>query len=245
MDINPDIFDSRMTVPGSAAVYGSSMSGKTNLVFDWIKNAHLAFDRNFSKIYYIYGIYSPKFDQFREERPDIIFTDDYRDISDSEDGEPILCIYDDKQLDFESNIDERNHMHDVLFRSIHHKTRFCVFICQSLFSKKLRQAFLNIKYHIIFPNGRDSKILKYLNSQMFPGHPSYLSDSMEHSSKEPYGYLFLNCSANVHSNFRVTNFVVPKKSACCYLPKNVENSRVSRVSTSIGQQQNSRKEETY
>lgn len=223
MNSEPDVFDSRLIWPATMCVYGTSLSGKTSLVLDLIANRDKVFKVKVNKVFYIYTSMQKVFEEFVKVHPDVTFTTDQNDIP-SNPEEPLLIIYDDKMIQFQSS--DNTYISDVFIQKNHHSGVFTILILQSLFPKNLKCVTSNSTYHIVFPNFRDKSALSHLARQVCPGQPQFLHEAMKDCcATQKFGYLLLDCSSSQHDKFRCRNFIYPTISSKIYVPKDGADTR--------------------
>lgn len=221
--MEPDVFDAKLRFPGSMCIFAKSQSGKTELVFKMLKNRQQVWNRTIPRIYYVYSVFSPRFDEIKAEMPEINFLTSFRDVPETG-GEPTIIVHDDKQLDYETNKEELNYLLSVFFKGCHHSNIFFICTFQTIFTQNpgLRKVFLNSVYHVVFFNQRDQRTLDRLNTQIFPESRSLLRTAMRVASQEPFAFLLIDCSQQAHINFRIRNFVFPTANALVFSALNVE-----------------------
>jgi hypothetical protein len=103
----------------------ASMSGKTTCILDMILKKDVIFDVNIKKVFYVFKTYQERFRDFTVDGTDITFMSDYCDVP-SDANEPIMVVYDDMMLDFQSQ-DNKN-ITDLFTRGVHHNGKGMVVI---------------------------------------------------------------------------------------------------------------------
>ena len=111
-----------------------------------------------------------------------------------------------------------------LFTSIsHHANCSILMVLQHLFMKTRVMRVLSTNAHVttLFRSPRDMLSLRYLNSQMYPGSPKYLTWAFQDATlNEPYSSLDIDCSPQSDDVTRVRKSSFPgDKQIICYLPE--------------------------
>jgi hypothetical protein len=96
-----------------------------------------------------------------------------------------------------------------------------LYLTQNLFppGKLSRTISLNSHYMLIFRNPRDSLGVSTLARQMFPKHTKYLLDAFHDATREPYGYLVIDCHQLTPENMRLRTSILPKEKQIVYVKR--------------------------
>ena len=141
--------------------------------------------------------------------------------------------FDDEEL-FPSHQDHLIILDDLIFQASdhpevvkiftqyrHHKNMSVFLLSQNIFhqGKHSRTISLNSNYLILFKNPRDKLQMNILAQQMFPSNKSFFLESFEDATREPHGYLILDCTPTCPDRFRLRSGLLPREWPCVYLPK--------------------------
>ena len=93
----------------------------------------------------------------------------------------------------------------------HHGNCSVFFLSQNLFfaNRRYRSISLNAKYLFILKNPRDQSQILSLAKQISPYRPNFLIESFQESVKNPYGYLFLDCTQQTSAILRIRSNILP------------------------------------
>ena len=188
--------------PFTCLISGPTGSGKSELLFNILKNINKYFDESPTKIIYCYGAFQEKFKEF----PYIQFNHGLIDTDDLNSNEKNLIIIDDL-MDDALNDKEISHL---FTRGSHHKNISVFLLTQNFFStgKYSRTISLNSNYLIIFNNPRDKLQISYLARQMYPSNSQFLIQTYENATNKPHGYLFIDNKQDTNPDLRIQSDIL-------------------------------------
>ena len=208
--------------PCTAIVCAPTGGGKTNLLYQMLKNADGMFEEPPEFIYYCFIIRQPLFDEMERNIKNLRFHHGLPDFDTlkewSSSGLHSIVVLDDCM-----NALEKDGMNiSNLFTIYSHHMRLSVFLLvQNLFanSKHFRNISLNSKYFILFRNARDSLQVKRLASSMFPGQVEFMMDSYKKATSNPFGYLCIDISPRAVESYKLRTNILPGQDTVVYQPK--------------------------
>ena len=109
---------------------------------------------------------------------------------------------------------------NLFSKGSHHKNITVIYIVQNLFDKGRvhRTISLNSHYVILFKNARDKGQIRTLAQQVFPNKVKFIVEAFEEATKEPYGYLMLDCHPQTPEELRVRGNIFKGDDIEIYLP---------------------------
>ena len=199
--------DIRLKSPFAAVIAGPTGSGKTELVFNLIRQRTTVCTNPPQQIVYCYGAWQRKFEEFRDEvdfREGLL--DVERDIPD--DGYARWLIIDDLM----EEISGKSSTNNLFTKHSHHKNISVFFLTQNLFKKENRTVSLNTKYMFVFKNPRDKQVIESLARQAFPGKVAAVRQAYAIATVEPHSFLLIDLSQTASERTRLlANFLHPTK----------------------------------
>src|SRR5271167_1802315 len=83
---------------------------------------------------------------------------------------------------------------NLFTKLMHHKSLFVVNITQNFFlgSNATRTRRLNASYLVLFKNPSDATQRAFIDRQMYPQHPNFLSHVFSRATKRPHGYILID-----------------------------------------------------
>ena len=208
--------------PCTAILCAPSGGGKTNLVYQILKQADGMFEEPPEFIYYCYIIHQPLFDEMERNIGNIRLhqglpsRDTLQEWSSS--GQHSIVVLDDCMNTLEKDGLEISN----LFTIYSHHMRLSVFLLvQNLYanSKHFRTINLNTHYFILFRNPRDVLQVKRLASSMFPGQVEFMMDSYKRATSLPFGYLCIDISPRAIEAYKLRTNILPGQDTIVYQPK--------------------------
>jgi hypothetical protein len=187
--------------PLNIITFSMSGAGKTYLTLDMIENRERLFTEKFVEIYYVYSIYNPRFDNFKDVK---FLKDKIPDIPN--DGRHRLLICDDVILN-KDVLDKLIYIFMVAGNN--KKITTCLLLQDIHMNRKMRSISLNAHVFIIFKHMRDSSSINSLFSQMYLPTP-FLKTAYKQATEDPRGYLVINLSANINNLLRVSTYICKK-----------------------------------
>lgn len=232
--------------PFRMVVAGPSMSGKTHLVQEMLRQREYMFTPNPPAAVYWFYAMEDSVKQAREEFEDITFIKDLpsdqwvTETIDSDKG--ALFIIDDLMGDAtgagKSKMATRELVSNLFTKGSHHKKVSIIFTVQSVFrGQYMRELSLNATQTVAFNNNRDMTHLRSLGAQLFPpGHDGapFISACMLKIKKDDHGYLWIEHGSKVKPGFQFrtdvfkeddNRFFVPKLDLSCIDPAMVTDSK--------------------
>jgi hypothetical protein len=111
---------------------------------------------------------------------------------------------------------------DLFTRGTHHRNISVILLTQNFYHKNMRTLTLNAKYICAFKNPRDNTFISTLGSQMNNRKKNLLmEDAFAQSTKNPYGYLFIDCAQNQNDWFRFRDRIFPDHLCTFFVDKNI------------------------
>ena len=190
--------------PCTILVCGATGSGKTVLTGNLIEKCNTLFCPSIEKVYYVYSIMQPHFEVIQQKSPvPIQFFNNLEEIPNTSHLNCLLVIDDFMSLHRDSEL-EKNIASYFIKRS-HHENISCAYLAQNLFndSKTHRTISLNSQYIFLLKNPRAMSQVRYLASQIYPGHTKFLTDAYKDATTQPYGYLMLDFQQQTPETLRV------------------------------------------
>ena len=196
-DVKEFILPKPFRHPVSMFISGTTGSGKTTWVYNFIKNLNLMFQNEYPKnVLYCYGIYQDMYSKMENEFDFISFHEGIpsRDTILSL-SYPSMIILDDLAHKVYENTDM-----ELLFSQFsHHKKILVCLLKNNLFyqGKNSRTISLNTNIFVLMRNPADVSQIHTLARQIFPKSGHYLIDSYDFASKlnNGKGYLIVDLSA--------------------------------------------------
>lgn len=211
--------DPRFKHPFPALIAGPTCSGKTQFVKRLLASGEDMIDGAPQKIFWLYSIYQPAYDEMLTTIPNISFIEGLPSDLECMIDPSIrnLVVLDDlmQQLSDDSRIT------DLFTKGCHHRNMSVIFILQNIFhrGKQLRDMSLNSHYLVLFKSPRDSSQINHLARQMFPGHVKYMQESFHDATKRAYGYLLCDLKPETPEEFRLRTQIFPDERQYAYVKK--------------------------
>ena len=197
---NGNRVDVRLKTPFTAVVAGPTGSGKTELLFNLIRNSDRVCTSPPVEIVYCYGAWQDKFDRlseetgtrFREGLPNV-----ERDLEN--DGKPRWLIIDDLMEEGSG----KGQTNDLYTKHSHHRNISVFFVVQNLFKKENRTLSLNTHYLFLGKNPRDKQVVTSLAKQAFPGKVTAVQKAYDIATEEPYSFLLIDMKQTTPESLRL------------------------------------------
>lgn len=207
------MIDCRLKFPFSWLVVGSSGSGKTTHVMNFLRfHKNLTSNPQCNNIIYYYNEWQDLFNTIKNENI----------ITKWKKGLPSLDMVKAEVIEHVSSggsiivIDDFAHLinQDILemFTVLSHHMNCCVILLsQFLFSKNPvhRLISLNATYISVFKNPRDSQQIASLARQLRPNDSKFIIDSYIEATKKPYSYLFFDNHQQTDDKVRIRSRILP------------------------------------
>ena len=209
-------YECRFLAPFTSVIAGGTGSGKSTFTHRLIENASEMIFPPPERIYYVYGEWSPAFENIKCEG--IHFRkglDESLISADNLEGKRTLLILDDLQDTIDPNL-----ISALFCRISHHRHVSVCFLVQNLYYrglKTMREVNLNTQYLILFKQVRDKASVSHLARQMYPTSYKYAIQAYEDSTSQPHSYLLLDCKQGTPDHIRLRSFIFPGEQTVCYL----------------------------
>ena len=202
-------------------IAGATKSGKTSWVYRLLKYKDVMFTEPVEKVLYCYGVYQPLFDEMSDNITNISFHKGLPNELDSfaKDSKHSLVILDDLMDDVVRHTD----MQKLFTQGAHHLRLSVLFITHNCFQqgKCSRTISLNTHYLILFRNMRDGQQIVSLGKQLYPGKGMVLIEAYKDATKQKYGYLIIDMTANGDDTYRMRSKIFPGEDPWVYIPQNL------------------------
>ena len=210
--------------PSSVMVVGPSMSGKTALTMEILRNSAQMYDIPPKEIVYAYGVYQKVFGKLEEEVPNVTLhqglpNKELIERIGSEDSDHNVILVLDDLLD---EICKSAEMCALFTRDVHHRRISVIMLSQNIYhqSRYSRTISLNSSYLILMKTCRDLQQVHHLSRQMNPGTPKRLLEAYEDSIREAYGYLVVNnLTGSGDEDIRLSTHILPGEDLILYLKR--------------------------
>jgi len=157
----------------SMCICGPSQSGKTNIIFQILRNKNSFIDTEINTVWYVYEIMQDKFLEIKKILPFINFVENLPDdVNLSND----LVIRDDMMCEVSEG--KNTFFTQFITRQVHHQTISTIYTTQNLYSKKHRSISLSTNSIVFFNRIRDKRTIGILSRQMFPSNPCFLIEAL-------------------------------------------------------------------
>lgn len=213
--------------PCSGIVVGPSMSGKTELTLEIIRNLADFYDKPIRRVHWYHGNSAADGNSLPikstlPENVDITFlttlpTEFVNEIAD----EPLLVIIDDL-MDIAMNSLAVSQLYT---KGVHHQQISVILLSQNIYNpgKYSRNISLNSSFYILFRNLRDMQQIHKFFQQMCGSNSKAMLQVYKDATSRPHGYLFVDFSQGGHNLLRLrTNLFGGKP--ICYCPSDELNS---------------------
>ena len=199
--------------PCTGLICGPTGCGKSQLVFNMLKDLDILFDKKVEKIYYFYSVWQNLFDKcnlqnitFINKKPDEKF------IKEIANGDHCVLIID----DFQMSALKDEFIANLFTRESHHRNLSVFIILQNLFhqGKYSRDISLNAQYFILFRNPRDKYQIKVLGKQL--GLNNKLEEAYNLATIEPFSYLLIDLSPQCEVDYMLRSHILPEDYTVIY-----------------------------
>ena len=193
--------------PFTACVAGPTSSGKTSFVFKFI--SHYKLTTSISKptlnVLWCYGTWQNSYKSF--ENINIEYYEGLPDISTIQAYEPDLIVLDDLMFD----IAKDENAAKLFTMYSHHQGISVIFITQNLTykGKGIIEINRNTMYLVLFRNPRDTSMVNTVANQVLRSNKRHFREAFDDATKEPYGYLVVDCHQTTPSEFLLKSKIIP------------------------------------
>ena len=210
----------QFSTPCSIGICGPTLSGKTTLLLNILKNSQTMFNQPPHRIIYAYGIYQPAFDNLEKDIPNLTLHEGIPNeemIRGLDSSKHNLLILDDLMEECAKS----KHMSIMATRGVHHMNITVCFILQNIYYKSsiMRTISLNLSYFILMKTNKDLQQIHCLSRQMFPSTPMRLVEAFEDATKIPRGYLVINNLPDADEDTRLATGILPNQMLTLYIKK--------------------------
>lgn len=216
--------DPRWKHPFSALISGSSGSGKTTFVVNFLKNLNHLSHPLPERIVWIYGQWQPVYKTLNEwwkQQKGVETSLEFREgvryvdeITSARDGKRKLLILDDVMHEADDRVTK------LFTKGSHHLNISVMFLVQNLFyggNREHRTISLNASYIVVFKNPRDARQIEILSNQMYPGQSQFLREVFtDVTSNTPHAYILLDMKQSTPDALRVRSNIFPECHKECF-----------------------------
>lgn len=196
--------DFAIKYPCGLILCGPTMSGKTYLALDIIKNRNIIFNEKIDKVIYIYSEFQEIF--LKVNDPQVIFTNEVNNLENLIEGKTLILI-DDMLLELSSS--HNKFITEFFIKKIHHRNVSMIIMLQNLYAKNLRTVSLNAQYLAFFRQVRDLSSISRLAAQISPRNINWVVEAYEIATSKPNGYLFMDLHPSSSNRFRLRSSILP------------------------------------
>ena len=204
-------YDLRLRTPFNMMISGPSQSGKTTFLYQLLKASRELFMEPPERIVLFYAINQPIYERMKHEgvihelydiaKVKLNFDDVKNKMSSYSRGAGSVIIFDDV-MSFMNDIPRFDSFFTVLG---HHIKCSLIFIVQNFYYKNpvFRTISINFKLLVLKKNPRDSSQIGPIAYQVCPGDTGFVKFAYHDATKNPYGYLVIDCSNDIDDNLRL------------------------------------------
>lgn len=180
---------------------GSSNSGKTTFVFNFLKNLNQLYTKAPTDVYYFYKEWQELYaenrhlvTEFIQDSASLAFLREKAETTSN-----ITVIIDDQFLD--ANVETAQ----IFTKGSHHLKVNVIFIVQNLFWKNphARTISLNSTYMVLFRNPRDKSIISHFAKQFDPTNAKMIKKIYAEATADPYSYLIFDLHQATSDKYRM------------------------------------------
>jgi len=204
----------KLKSPYNMLISGQTGCGKTQFVFELLKNLEELHETTFERIVYAYNMQQSIYTDMLNVKANIEFTKGMPENLNL-DGRPSLLILDDMMCDLAHNKNAAR-----MFTTLRHENLSIIFLVQNLYFRSPQATTItrNCHYLVLFPNLRDSSLIATIGRQIFPDKKNFIYESFKLATAEPYGYLFLDLKTDTPEYLRVRSSIFPQNELVVYAP---------------------------
>ena len=212
-----EIYDVRFKCPFNFIMSGSSGSGKTNKIIEFLQMKDLICDERFDKVHLFYSLWQPLYDEMKVQKlvdnfiqgiPD---NDSLVQNIDSIGSRKSLKVETHQLLIFDDLLSEIVSRKDNLMSQLmtvygHHKNLSIILVSQMLFKPgdyKYSILTENVHYLMLFKSPRNSSKIIHLAKQVSPYDIKSVVKSYKDATKNPYSYLLFDFHQSTPDKIRL------------------------------------------
>jgi hypothetical protein len=200
--------------PFTLCLAGSTGSGKTQWLKQFLKNTGELIEPAPVHILYCYGLVNSTVLELKAEGRMEIFNGVPDEKMIQELPKPLLLCLDDLYLDMDGQF-----MDNLFTRGSHNWSVSVVMVTQNLFSKEIKTARNNSHILVLMRSPSSQKQIHNLGVQLFPGRRlGYFMEAFRDATSMKFGYLVINMHPNVAEEHRLSTHIFPGERTTVYLP---------------------------
>ena len=190
--------DIRLKSPFTAVVAGPTGCGKTELMFEMMRNSETVCTDAPEEIHYCYGVWQDRFESAPER---VVFHEGMLDVEKEipRDGEARWLVIDDLM----EEVSGKETLNNLFTKYSHHLNLSIFFLAQNLFKKQNRTVSLNTQYMFLFKNPRDKQVIESFAKQAFPGKVAAVREAYAEATLEPHSYLMVDMTQTASEKTRL------------------------------------------
>ena len=214
-----EIFDPRLQGPFTMLITGPTSCGKSNLVFEILRNTKTLINPPIDNITYCYGQWQNEYDEFKDTvtfHHGLLSEEELLDATKPTPTEHSLLIIDDIVAKSEIAVVSK-----FFTQGSHHRNTSVIFISQNLFMKdpNYRVISLNAHYLVVFKNPRDMSQIAVLGRQAFPHNTKFLTAVYNNETTRRHSYILLDFKQATPQHLRVRGSITSPWSTPVYIAK--------------------------
>ncbi|CAG7726464.1 unnamed protein product [Allacma fusca] len=205
--------------PATCLICGPSMSGKTQMVLDMIRQRRKIFDPPLERVVYVYSDFQADFFTLQQHDSQVIFTNKLEEI-DKLASSNCLLVIDDYQDELVKG--KFNELITRYFtKHAHHRAITVILILQSVYAPGFRQINLNTQWMCIYDFPRDRSVIMSIAKQICPGETAFLVDAYKKAvTDQEWGKLIIDLHPK-HKTYKYwcRSDIFPTPDCQVYAPK--------------------------
>ena len=212
------IYDVTFKSPFNCIISGSSGSGKTQKILEFLKVKDVICNEHFYRVHYFFNMWQPSYDEMKTRKLVDNFIEGIPDMdtlmtmidftNHSSSSKHQLLIFDDLLSELISRKD--NLMSKLMTVLGHHKNLSIILVSQMLFKPgdyKYSILTENVHYLFLFKSPRNSSKIIHLAKQISPYNIDFIVKSYKEATKEPYSYLLFDFKQSTPEEIRIRSKV--------------------------------------
>ena len=211
-----DVSELKFHCPFTCQISGSTGSGKSWFVSNFLRNLSDVVDCDIDRIIYIHGEHQPLYDELQRDIENIEFIH-LKDDTLAEHiplSGPALIVLDDLYCELRKS----KTLIKLFSKYSHHRNLSVIFIQQVLFVKEpnIKELSQNSHYLILFRNLRDKSNIKFLARQIEPTKCDFFVDSYIDATKKKFGYFVCDQHPQSLDPLRYRTDIIPLEKSIIY-----------------------------